>query len=305
MSPVINPFELFFNWKLRAMFYSRSGAGKTRLAATAAYVKEMCPVYYYGTEKGFLSIKHIIFQTRRIQPVIGRSASDLVALQRIILAPGKYKTVVIDSLTELYVHLMATLLERAGRANQRPFQSDRGEVHDKILKLLRFIEGRSQVHVIMTAGDMYLKDKEGDILAWDPDIVGKLTLRAPRYFDVVGRLLTEVTKPATPDSPAQITRMLQVQPYGKALAKDRSPGGRLGAMVSNPTMAKIYRALIGPPTMLPEGPTDDPSLQLDFPVPDHIKRELLARKKRRQAAPQSEAVEGTLESSTGEGGTSD
>ena len=293
--PEINPFELFFNWKLRAMFYSRSGYGKTYLCASAAYVKEMCPTYYYGTEKGFLSIKHIIFQTRRIQPVIGRSASDLVALQRVILEPGKYKTVVIDSLTELYAQLMAALLQRAGRANQRPFQSDRGEVHDKILKLLRFIEERAQVHVLMTAGDMYTKDKEGDFISFDPDLVGKLTWRAPRYFDVVGRLETRVAKPAAPDSPAQITRVLQVQPYGKALAKDRSPGGRLGAVVSNPTMAKIYRALIGPPTMLPEGPTDDPSLQLDFPVPDHIKRELLARKKRRQAAPQSETDEGAPE----------
>ena len=302
--PEVNPFELFFNWKLRAMFYSRSGFGKTTLAATAAYVKELCPVYFYGTELGFLSIKHIIFQTRRIQPVLGRSASDLVALQRVILEPGKFKTVVIDTLTELYVQLMAALLQRAGRANQRPFQSDRGEVHDKILKLLRFIEERSQVHIIVTAGDMYTKDKEGDIISFDPDIVGKLTWRAPRYFDVIGRLETQVTKPAAPDAPAQITRMLQVQPYGKALAKDRSPGGRLGAMVSNPTMAKIYRALIGPPTMLPEGPTDDPSLQLDFPVPDHIKRELLARRKTR-AAPQSESAEGTLESSTGEGGAGD
>ena len=302
--PEINPFELFFNWKLRVMIYSRSGYGKTYLAASAAYVKELCPIYFYGTEKGFLSIKHIIFGTRRIQPVIGRSASDLVALQQVILEPGKYKTVVIDSLTELYAHLMAAYLEKVGRANQRPFQNDRGEIHDKILKLLRFIEGRSQVHVIMTAGDMYTKDKEGAFISFDPDIVGKLTWRAPRFFDVVGRLETRVTKPAAPDSPAQITRVLQVQPYGKALAKDRSPGGRLGAMVSNPTMAKIYRALIGPPTMLPEGPTDDPSLQLDFPVPDHIKRELLARRKAR-AAPQSEAVEGAPKSSTGEGGTSD
>lgn len=304
MSPVINPFELFFNWKLRVLFYSRSGYGKTYLAATAAYVKELCPIYFYGTEKGFMSIKHIIFGTRRIQPVIGRSAADLLALQRIILEPGKYKTVVIDTLTELYAHLMAAYLKKVGRANQRPFQSDRGEIHDKILKLLRFIEGRSQVHVIMTAGDMYMKNKEGDFISFDPDIVGKLTWRAPRYFDVIGRLETQVTKPAAPDSPARIERVLQVQPYGKALAKDRSPGGRLGASVSNPTMAKIYAALIGRPTMLPEGPTDDPSLQLDFPVPDHIKRELLARRKAR-AAPQSESAEGASKSSTGEGGTND
>ncbi len=302
--PEINPFELFFNWKLRALIYSRSGFGKTYLAASAAYIKEMSPVWFYGTEKGFLSIKHIIFQTRRIQPVVARSAADLVMLQRMITEPGKFKTVVIDSITELYAQLMATLLKARDRANLPPRPMDYRDVHDKILKLLRYIESRAEVHVIMTAGDMYLKDTDGDILSFNPDVVGKLTLRVPRYFDVVGRLETVVTKPATTDTPAQITRVLQVQPYGKVTVKDRSPGGRLGAMVSDPTMAKIYRALVGPPTMLPEGPTDDPSLQLDFPVPDHIKRELLARRKAR-AAPQSESAEGAPKSSTGEGGTSD
>ena len=281
MSPVVNPYVLFLNWYLRFLVYSRSGFGKTYLAATAAYVKEMCPIYYYGTEKGFLSIKHIILKTRRIQPVIGRSAADLVALQRIILEPGKYKTVVVDSLTELYAQLMAALLEKVGRANQPPRRMDYRDVHDKLLKFLRFVEGRAQVHVIMTAGDMYLKDKEGDIISFDPDVIGKLTLRAPRYFDVVGRLETYVAKPAAPDTPPQIVRTLQVQPYGKVTVKDRSPGGRLGASVSNPTMMKIYEALIGPGTLLPEGPVDDPSVQLTFEVPASVRKVLAARRRKR------------------------
>ena len=281
--PEINPYELFINWLMRFLVYARSGCGKTYLAATAAYVKELCPIYFYGTEMGFLSIKHIIMKTRRIQPVVGRGPADLVALQKVILEPGKYKTVVIDSLTELYAQLMAALLLSIGRQDKAPRQMDYRDVHDKVLKFLRFIESRAQVHVIMTAGDMYLKDKEGSILSFDPDVVGKLTLRVPRFFDVVGRLETEVSKPAASDTPPQITRILQVQPYGKVTVKDRSPGGRLGASVSNPTMMKIYEALVGPGTLLPEGPVDDPSVQLKFTVPDSVRKVLVERKRRREA----------------------
>jgi len=254
--PVLDTSKMFADWKLKVLLYGRSGSGKTYLAATAALVKELCPIYWFATERGMLSIKTFI-ETGRVRVCTGVSEADLVALQNVIASPGKIKTVIIDSLSELHA-LILRVQQAKGNHEDTPSRNDFRTGHDRILKLLRYIDGHATVHVIATANDQPLIDGEtGRVLSIDPDMAGKLSFRTGRYFDGVYYLNSKSVASLVPGRAPTVSRWLQVQSYDGVTAKDRSPEGKLGSTLVDPTMAKIYTALVGPCTELPATRTDD------------------------------------------------
>lgn len=142
-----------------------------------------------------------------------------------------------------------------------PTRNDFRTGHDRILKLLRYIDSYATVHVIATANDQPLVDGEtGRVLSTDPDMAGKLSFRTGRYFDGVYYLNSKSTASLVPGRPPTVSRWIQTQGYDGVTAKDRSPEGKLGSTLMEPTMGKIYTALVGPCTELPATRTDDTSL---------------------------------------------
>lgn len=257
--PLVSVANLFENWKLKLLFYGPSGTGKTYLAGTSVLVKELCPILWVATERGMLSVREHL-ETGRVQVLLAQTASDLVALQNVIANPGSFKTIVIDSLSELHALIMQTA-QKPGETT--PTRNAYREGHDKILKLLRYVDMHSSVHVIATASELPLTDGEsGRLVSISPDMAGKLTFRVARHFDGVYYLNARSEASIIPNKPPTVTRWIQVQNYDGIAAKDRSPGGKLGATVVSPTMAKIYEALVGPCSELPMERVDDPSVNV-------------------------------------------
>ena len=257
--PIMDPTTMFSNWKLKVLLYGRSGSGKSYLAATAALVKEMCPIFWFATERGMLSIKTYI-DTGRIRVFTGVSEADLVALQNVIARPGNFKTIVIDSLSELHALILRVQQQKTSH-DDVPSRNDFRVGHDRILKLLRYVDGYATVHVIATANDQPLIDGEdGRVLSIDPDMAGKLSFRTGRYFDGVYYLNSKTTASLVPGREPTISRWIQTQSYNGVTAKDRSPEGKLGSTLAEPTMSKIYTALVGPCTELPPTRVDDTSV---------------------------------------------
>lgn len=273
--PIVSVADLFRNWKMRLLFYGPSGVGKTYLAASAVQVKELCPIYWFGVERGMLSVKEHL-ETGRVQVVLANGEADLVILQSIITNPGKFKTIVIDSLSELHALIVQAAMGRGSKGTVGggafPGRPQYRDAHDKILALLRLIDRTMSAHVLVTASDIPLVDGDsGRVLSLNPDLAGKLSFRTARYFDGLYYLTSKAEASLNPTQPAKVSYALQVVNYGGVPAKDRSPKHAMGTNMDSPTMKKIYEALVGPCTELPLGRVDDPSLTVDGTEVKHVK----------------------------------
>jgi hypothetical protein len=75
-----------------------------------------------------------------------------------------------------------------------------------------------------------------------PDITGQMATHAPRFFHIVGYLTADV-RARSAGRIREANRMMWVQPHNRVYAKDRTPGGLLGAAVHDPTIRVLYDAI--------------------------------------------------------------
>jgi hypothetical protein len=156
-----------------------------------------------------------------------------------------FKTVVLDSLTEFHAVLMEIALTDAHREGSTPQIQDYGIVSNRMLKFFRRLRKESKVHFLATASESFTEDRMSNALHTEPDVVGQLTQRIPRFFHILGHLTARVT--ANSDgSIKKIVRGLQLQPFKRVRAKYRGPSDRLGAVLSDPTMQKFWDAMYLP-----------------------------------------------------------
>ncbi|MBD3262634.1 MAG: AAA family ATPase [Candidatus Altiarchaeales archaeon] len=233
---------------LKILVYGPTGAGKTFFCGTAYDVSEFEPILYADLEDGILPIRAILrerwTEVQRPLKVVGPEDIRFF-VNAMFDRKGPYRTVVIDSLTELHALLMKLRLAEQGRAGQAPFQQDYGDVSATMLRLMRRVKDELQVNLICTAGEEVNTDEFSSTMYLLPDIVGKLCRRVPRYFDVVGHLTAQLRTDNKDGTIKKAVRQLQLQPVNHIWAKCRIPALENVGVLNSPTIRKLHNAHTG------------------------------------------------------------
>lgn len=182
---------------LKVLIYGPSKAGKTTFAGTAK------DAVFASAEGGLLAIAKKKPQNAKI-----KTFKDLNEFY-LFLASGKhkYKTVVIDSISEVNDIIKDEIEQRVGRTMQ---QQDWGEHTKKVIGLLRKFRDLP-MNVIMIALEKYINDEE-KIKKIVPQLDGKSATKIVQFMDTVAYLHVE------PDG----TRWIESETSHKLLTGDRS-----------------------------------------------------------------------------------
>lgn len=156
--------------------------------------------------------------------------------------PRIYRTVVIDSLTEVQRRSLDRIVDaRTGQANpgsitkgvkfenNRTTLQDYGDNTQQMRKLVRAFRDLD-VNVIFTALETEVQDELTGKVLIRPALTDKLWQDVNGYVDIVARMFT-----ATKDK--QVERKIAFQPYGNYTAKDRT--GALGMGMTDATVKQI------------------------------------------------------------------
>lgn len=266
---------------LKILVYGKHGVGKTTLAGSAADVDAMNDVLLINVESGDMvfddndrienpdrlleveinsfkqAAKVYEYLTSHISLWKRVDAGDEEAKQKLTnyqaMLTGepadeieklyRFKTVIVDSLTELQAYCMYGLLGLDGAF-------DLGKIDDD-MKTAEFAEYKKNnnmvnllvrafrdlpMHVIILCGSSYTQDEQKKF-HYTPDLTGKLSTQVQGYFDIVGYLVS-----GAPNDKGIAQRRLYVQPVGKWDAKNRRSSYK-EAFFDDPTMRSILKSV--------------------------------------------------------------
>lgn len=220
----------------RILLYAKCGSGKTRLAATAAAVPELSPVLFLSIDKSTAVID------RKKFPVHIVNVNTIAELSAALLTVGEYKTVVVDTLSEIHAMMLnesmranALVAKAKGRDKSDfvPEQLDFAGAQNATLLLLRRLRDRN-LNLICTAQDTELVDGTGanQVTLFDhaPRTAKGCTLQAPEFFQLVG-YCERKGETFTIDFYKQ-----------RSIVKDTRRVFKPNAPLANPTIATIFAA---------------------------------------------------------------
>lgn len=257
---------------LKICVYSDFGVGKTYLAGTAAEVEDMRDVLLVAAESGELTLdsdtspmaKYFeqidsievktfikaaqvydylklhcqyrdegnIEKLKMLQArMTGQSVEDIADED-----VRKYRTVIIDSLTEIEAYCMNQLLGISDSTGlQEETQSaEWGEYKKQFHMVQRLVRAFRDLpmHVIFTASRQYTQDEQKRMI-FTLNLTGKLAGQVQGFMDIVGYLVTGAA-----DDKGHIPRRMYIQPAGRYNAKSRFSSFKEPHM-DNPTMKSI------------------------------------------------------------------
>ena len=200
---------------LKLLAYGNYGVGKTTLACSALNVPDMRDVIMVSAESGDLSVDHMegldtvevpdfrtLGQINEFlkQHCKARDEDDVERLREMeavlrgvepddIEEPKRYRTVIIDSLSELEAYCFNQLLgitdsTRLDEETQSAEWSEYKKNHTMILRVVRAFRDLP-MHVIFTAGEKYNQD-ETKKYKYVPDLTGQLAKKVQGFMDMVG-----------------------------------------------------------------------------------------------------------------------
>lgn len=241
--------------RLKALWYGPPGVGKTTLAASASLCPEMSPVLFISMEGGTLAISEPLEgfvnpDNIRVTEFAGLGELDRL-LEWLATTNHGYKTIVFDSISDMQEHLIDAwqkiMLPRGEEGLPDISQSDKaqmrvfGKTTDGMRERLRKMRDLPS-HVLFISGEA---DTSGNptktVFQRYPALMPKLRQSVIGYVDVVARLYIKPGETGDVES----TRLLLCTPTNETIAKDRSPGGKLGKIIIDPTMSKIMALLTG------------------------------------------------------------
>lgn len=262
---------------LKMLIYSKHGVGKTELASTSVDVPQMRDVLVIDAEKGDTTVEdsprvknaHLLhnipvsnFKTvAYVQEFLSayckaRDANDVARMKKLFCqvtgqeeknVPDdqvpRYKTVILDSLTEIEVYCTYGILSID--PNKVMMEGDMDVAgwpefrkNNEMVKLLVRAFRDLPMHVIFVCAEQYTQDEQKKF-HYTPQLTGKLSGQVQGFVDIVGWLTVGPLQEGQIEAP----RRLYVQPVSggpKFDAKNRRPVWRQ-AYFDNPSMMDIMK----------------------------------------------------------------
>ena len=239
---------------LNVMVYGDSGAGKTLLAGTSAFVRELSPVLFIDVEGGTHTLSH--FQDNSDIDIIpdpedkGRTLkwTDIQAIYNdLYTGRHPYRTVVIDSLTEMQKLAMNYVL---GNEKKMDFDVEGNlpqfkDWHVNTEQMRRMVRAFRDlpINTIFTAlsddkVDPRTAQSENPRIIKTPSFTKKLAQEIPAFFDMVFYLYSKARG-------TNNVRYIQTDKDNSVVAKCRVNG--IPMTIENPDMEVLYDMLIRNP----------------------------------------------------------
>jgi phage nucleotide-binding protein len=220
------------------LVYGDPGVGKTVLCGSAAEVPEMAPVLFIDVEGGTFSLRAFYPD---IDVVRVESMKDMQKVyDELYRGTSEYKTVVLDSLTEIQKFSMGKIMEdvvakEPDRDPDIPSVREWGKNIEQTRKIVRGFRDLP-MNVIFTALANSDKDQKTGKTTVRPYLSGKLANEVAGFMDIVSFLYVKVKGD-------QLTRLMLTRATETHVSKDRS--NRLPPLVEEPTMAALHAYIAG------------------------------------------------------------
>jgi phage nucleotide-binding protein len=227
---------------LNILVYGDPGIGKTRFAGSASLVPELSPVLVIDVEGGTMSLAD---DYKNVDVVRVTKWGDIANVYEAVFDnPDLYRTVVLDSLSEMQKFSMVEIMKAAVKKNpdrdiEVPGMREWGINGEQIRTLVRAFRDAG-LNVIATSHAMD-DQSEGGAGKTKPALTGKLRNEVAGFFDMVFYLYNKKIK--EDDNTRRIANLLLSKGTPEVIAKDRS--GRVPEVMEDPTMTLIYQYFKG------------------------------------------------------------
>lgn len=230
---------------LKFLVHGPPGVGKTYLCGSAADSDDMKPVLFIDTEGGTLTIRGKDVRVVRVRGY--QEMTKLIVWLR--KNPGRFKTIVFDSLTEFQKVVMQEIIRQEVQAATRPRdpevpeQRDWQKSHERIRKVVRALRDLPDTHIIFTTLTREVKDEASGFITYKPALPGQLADEIAGFIDVVGYLHIErIRETKNGKTVRRLERRIQFQPgKDRIVVKDRSDN--LGYHITSPTLPAMMEAI--------------------------------------------------------------
>jgi hypothetical protein len=212
------------NRYLKALIFSPPGHGKTRLLGSANQDPRTYPILLLDYEGGTSSL---VGSDPPVDVWPIRSWEDYNEAYSLLknTAHG-YKSVALDSISEIHIFALMKQLDEGGRSRKNPDLLEQGDYGTALVQMRRLLWAFRDLPLHIFASSLVKEEmdpREGSVKK--PALAGAFSDEAPGIFDVVSYLaLTEVQETNEKgETVNQAHRMLILQNYPKFRTKVRAP----------------------------------------------------------------------------------